>query len=363
MNKRIALFLPSLRGGGAERVMVDLAKGFSEKGYTVDLILAKAEGPYLSELTSSIRVIDLAQPRVAFTLLGLIKYLRKEKPMAMLATLNHVNVIAVLATKLSGTATRVIVRQANTLSTNSGGRLISVLVRFFYPFADKIVAVSSGVADDLVATARVNRKTIEVIYNPIVNEALYKKANESIDHPWFKAGGPPVVLSAGRLNAIKDFATLIAAVKLTKQIRPLRLMILGEGNCRKELETMIVSNKLEDDVLLPGFISNPFPFFKHCNLFVLSSISEGLPNALIQSLALGVPVVSTDCPNGPNEILESGRWGKLVPIKKPQLMSEAILSTLENSDNKQEDAKSSCKERFGVDSIVLKYIKIIMDQS
>lgn len=248
-KEKVALFLPSLRGGGAERVMVNLARGFSEKGLEVDLVLAKAEGPYLSEVPAGVRVIDLHSSRVLASLPGLVRYLRRERPQAILSTLDHANIVALWARKLARVPNRLVVRVATNLSQSASntssarGRLMPRLIHKFYPWADAVVAISQGVADDLVKTARLSRERIQVIYNPVVTPEILEKAEEPLNHPWFAPGEPPVILSAGRLTKQKDYPTLIRAFALVRRERPARLMILGEGEERPKLEAHDASFK------------------------------------------------------------------------------------------------------------------------
>lgn len=366
MKKRIAIFVPSMRGGGAERAMLTLANGFSNEGFDVDLVLAKAEGPFLSEISNNVRVIDFKKNRVLFALPDLIHYLRKEKPFALLSTLNHSNIIAILAGKLSGTSAKIILGQANILSLNPGGRSeltkksILFLVRRFYPLADKIVGVSKGVADDLITVLGIPAEKVISIYDPVVTEALFEKAEETLNHPWFLNKECPVILGVGRLTEVKNFQSLIEAIALIRQQRPVKLLILGEGQQRKTLEEQIRENNLTEAVSLPGFVQNPFPFMKHADVFALSSLSEGLSNALIQSLALGTRTVSTDCPTGPREVLEAGRWGILVPMKDPQSLAEGIISTLDNNiPFDSSAAKKHCITTFGMNEVVHQYINAL----
>ncbi len=332
----VSLFLPSLRGGGAERVMLLLAHGFARRGVAVDLVLAKAEGAYLKQVPSEVRVVDLNASRVLWSLPRLIRYLKRVRPPALLSALDHANIIAILARRIARTPTRVIVSVHNTMSiatrTSSTPRahLIPFLARRLFPSADRVVAVSQGVADDAMQLYRLPRDKVQVIYNPVVTPELLDLANQTLDHPWLAEGQPPVLLGVGRLTAQKDFPTLIHAVARVRQQRKARLLILGEGEDRPALESLIRQLGLEQDAALPGFVENPFAYMKRAAVFVLSSRWEGLPTALIEAMACGTPVVSTDCPSGPREILEDGKWGKLVPVGDPEKLAEAILETLDN---------------------------------
>jgi len=362
-KQKVALFLPSLRGGGAERVMVNLARGFSEKGLDVDLVLAKAEGPYLSQVPPEVRVIDLHSDRVLASLPHLVRYLLRERPQALLSTLDHANIVALWARKLARVPNRLVVRVANNLSQSASNassareRLMPRLIHKFYPWADAVVAVSQGVADDLVKTAGLSRERIQVIYNPVVTPDLLEKAKEPLNHAWFAPGEIPVILSVGRLTKAKDYSTLIRAFAQVQREYPARLMILGEGEERPKLETLIRELDLEEDVSLPGFVDNPYAYMARSAVFVLSSVWEGLPNVLIEAMAIGTPVVSTDCPSGPAEILEGGEWGRLVPIGDVEKMTTAIIATL-NDPNHPDVSKRA--QHFGVEKSVKAYLEVLL---
>ena len=362
---RIAIYLPSLRGGGAERAMLTLANGIAEMGYTVDLVLAKAEGPYLQEVSELVRVVDLGAPRVAKSLLGLVRYLRREHPTAMLSALNYANIIAIVARKIARVHTRLVVSERANFSVSKANdkhmrsRFMGQLMHIFYPHADGVIAVSKGVAEDLAANIRMPISSINVVYNPVVNETLLRDAEESCDHPWLETGGGPVILGVGRLTPQKDFFTLLNAFKILLQTHEARLLILGEGTLRSALEAEIKHLDLADFVQMPGFVDNPYPIMRFSSLFVLSSAWEGLPNVLIQAMACGTPVVSTDCPSGPVEILENGRWGRLVPVGGVTELAEAMAATLDETEH-PEVAKRAAD--FSVDRSVKEYLKVLLSE-
>jgi len=362
-KQKIALFLPSLRGGGAERMMTNLARGLSEQGLKVDLVLAKAEGPYLSQVPPEVRVVDLHSDRVLRSLPELVRYIRRERPEAILSALDHANVVTIWARKLSRVRCRVVVSVCSTLSraiahdADLRGRLIPNLIGIFYPWADEVVTVSSGVADDLAKTTGLQRERIQVIYNPVVTPDLIEKAKESLENPWFAPGEPPVILSVGRLTKAKDHPTLIRAFARVRREHSARLMILGEGEDRPKLEALIRELDLEEDVSLPGFVDNPYAYMARASVFVLSSAWEGLPSVLIEAMAVGTPVVSTDCPSGPAEILEGGQWGRLVPVGDVEEMAAAIIATL-NDPNHPDVSKRA--QHFGVEKSVQAYLDVLL---
>jgi len=354
----IAIYLPSLRGGGAERSLLTLANAFAERGLPVDLVLAKAVGPFLKEVGPGVRLIDLNARGVLASLPGLIRYLRRVRPVSMLSALNHANVIAIWARKLSGVKARLVVSERNTLLHSSENAaswrawLLQWIMRLAYPGADMVIAVSKGVADDLVSVLGLPKDRVEVIYNPVVGPELIKGSEKILDHPWFSLGEPPVILAAGRLHAQKDYPTLVQAFAAVRQKRMARLMILGEGEARGMLEKMIAQLGISEDVQLRGFVDNPFPYMREASAFVLSSRWEGLPGVLIQAMACGAPVVSTDCPSGPHEILEGGKWGKLVRVGDVDAMSRAIIDTLDDANHP--DVVTRARD-FGVEQATERY--------
>jgi glycosyltransferase involved in cell wall biosynthesis len=331
---RLAIFTASADGGGAERAMVKLAGGMVGRGYAVDLVLSRAEGHYLSEVPSGVRVVDLRAGRVLASLPGLVRYLRRVRPSAMLTSLNHVNIVGIWARRLAGVDTRLVVNEQNTLSlevSNSSRRrhrLVPGLARRFYPWADGVVAVSRGAAEDLTRTTGLAPGRITVVHNPIVTPKLKEMAAAPLDHPWFGPGQPPVMVAVGRLSPQKDLGTLIRAVSRVRQHRPARLLILGDGPERERLESLVAELGLGGAVDLPGWVQNPYPYMARADAFVLSSRWEGLPSVLIEALYCGVRVIATDCPSGPKEILDGGKHGVLVPVGDVEALARAIGSAL-----------------------------------
>lgn len=332
---RVAIFTADMGGGGAERAMLKLAGGMARRGYPVDLVLSRASGDYLPEVPETVRVIDLEAGRVLTSLPGLVRYLRRERPLVMLTSLNHVNVVGLWARRLSGVDTRLVVNEQNTLSQDAPNsvrrrhRLLPRFVRRFYPWADEIVAVSRGAADDLARTAGLPEDRVRVVHNPIVTPELRAMAAEPLEHPWFAPGEPPVVLAVGRLAPQKDFGTLLRAFARVRERRPARLMILGEGPERPSLAALISELGLDGSADLPGRVLNPYPYMVRAGTFVLSSRWEGLPSVLIEALYCGVPIVATDCPSGPVEILEGGRHGLLVPVGDADALADGIAAALD----------------------------------
>lgn len=332
--RRLALFMPGFAGGGAERVLLTLAEHFAGQGRAVDLIVARARGPLRDEVPAAVRVVDLAAPRLSASVWGLTRYLRRHSPEVMLSALSVTNCVAAWARGMARVPTRLILTEHNTLSQtlqNSADRrlrLLPWLMRRSYPKAERIVAVSHGVARDLAQQLGLGHDQVRVIHNPVVTQRLHQLAQQSVAHPWFGAEQPPVVLGGGRLIPQKDFATLIEAFAQVRQTQPSRLVILGEGPERPALQALAAQLGVERDVDLPGFVTNPYAYMRRAKVFVLSSRWEGLGNVIIEALAAGTYVVSTDCPSGPREILTDSACGALVPVGAPRALAAAITQAL-----------------------------------
>jgi glycosyltransferase involved in cell wall biosynthesis len=278
--------------------------------------------------------MHLKAGRTLASLPALVRYLRRRRPLALLSALNRANLVALWAQRLAGAAVRVVVSEHNTYSSvvqqpmGLRGRQIMNLVRHCYHWADGIVAVSKGVADDLAQVTGIPRPDIRVIYNPVITPELRRKAKAPLAHPWFDPRQPPVVLGVGRLTEQKNYAALIEAFAQVRQLRPARLMILGEGQERGMLEALARQLRLEQNVKLPGIVENPYPYMSQASVFVLSSRWEGLPTVLIEALYCGVPIVATDCPSGPREILAGGKYGQLIPMGNTSALARAIETVL-----------------------------------
>lgn len=340
--------------------MVNLAAGLVRLGVTVDLVLATAEGPYLEDVPARVHIVDLKAKRVLTSLPSLIRYMRQAKPNVMLSTLSHANIVALWARRISAVPMRLIVRQANTLPNKKQCDVTMHdyferrLIHWFYPWADGIVAPSKGVREDLQVNGGLSKLPIKVIYNPVIGPMLFEMAKQPLSHPWTTDTTTPLILAVGRLTQQKDFSTLIQAFSMLRKTREANLIILGEGELRNTLETEIKEAGLQDVVQLPGFDANPFKYMAHAAVFVLSSAWEGLPNVLLQAIALGIPVVATDCQSGPKEILDNGRYGELVPIGDAFAMAAAILRSLAAEPDPQ-DTEGVLKA-YGMEGIAKQYL-------
>lgn len=362
---RVALFFSSLRGGGIERVMLNLARGLLARGLEVDLVTVQARGPLLPYVPSSARLIDLGSSRTLLALHPLVKYLKTEQPVALLSAQTHNNVLAIWARRLSNVPLRLVISEhTNILEvarwSEGRERLRPFIARLFYSQADAVVAVSKGVAQAVRRVSRLPEESIFVIYDPATTPELVTLAQQPLDHPWFAAGEPPVVLAVGRLVPEKNYPTLLRAFARL-QHRPARLFILGEGKQREALAQLANELGISEHISMPGFDPNPYRFMARCGVFVLSSIWEGFAVVLAEALACGAQVVATDCPSGPAEILENGRYGRLVPVGDDAAMAQAIEDALEHPlPPEMLKARASS---FSVETIVDQYLKVLLARS
>ncbi len=361
-ENRIALFLSYLGGGGAERVMLNLADGFAQSGLKVDLVLSRAWGPHLWKVPTTIRVVDLGAARPSLSLPKLVQYLKKEQPLLLLSAMHYANEIAVLAKRLAGGNTKIIVTEHNTLSCSIGQvkglkrSLIPLSVKYLYPLADHVVTVSKGARDDLQDWMNPTKAQVKAIYNPVIANDLYEKASLSVDHPWFQVGEPPVILGVGKLEPQKDFPLLIKAFVKVRAERSCRLAILGWGPDQPTLEALIENLGLSADAALLGYVENPYAYMMQSHIFALSSAWEGLPTVLIEALALGLPVVSTSCKSGPEEILDHGRYGHLVPVGDIEAMAHSIISIL---DGDYPEVPRDWLTQFEIKGAVTQYLELM----
>jgi glycosyltransferase involved in cell wall biosynthesis len=362
---KITIVLPDFGDSGTRRSLLTLAKGFSRRGCMVDLVVTRNEGPYKNFVPPGVKVINLNVNNVSpkwlqrpLSLRPLVSYFRKNRPDVVLPVFDYFEAVVSLAlqrafpTKKRPLFVYSIHNDINFLKdfTIPKRFAIRLLKTFVLHRADIVVAVSRGVANSWATYFKLPKDRIKVIYNPVDIDKIKGLAEEKVDHPWLSPGHPPLVLGIGSLSSQKDFCTLIEAFAQVVKKRDARLVILGEGEERPKIEKLVKALDLSSAVDLPGFAQNPFAYLKQASLFVLSSRYEGFPNVLVEALALGVPIVSTDCPHGPREILENGQYGLLVPVGDPDALADAMLHTL-NSPIPSEILRRRAEE-FSVDKVV-----------
>lgn len=331
---KIACFFATSGHSGVDRLAGHLLRGFAAAGQEVDLVQIRNHGPYLQELPNGVSRIDLGVSHVGTALLPLVRYLRRARPAVFLCDKYRVNRTVLLARLLARVNTRVIVRVGTTVSVDLASRrrwqcwLETMWMRWLYPLADAVITPSRGAALDLARVARLPVARVHSLPSPLVADDLAARAALPVDHPWLTSKDRPVVLGAGELCSRKDFATLIRAFARVRVALPARLLILGEGRQRENLLSLARELGVAEDVSLPGFVNNPHAYMARADVFALTSRWEGFGNVLAEALAVGTPVVSTDCPNGPREILQDGRYGPLVPPGDAARLADALLAVL-----------------------------------
>jgi glycosyltransferase involved in cell wall biosynthesis len=337
VNRRVAIFLPSFAGGGAQRVFLALADLLVERGWEVDLVVATASGELSAEVPVKARLVDLGRSRTVSALVPLTRYLRQSRPAVLLSTLDHANLVAIGASRLSRRDVKVVLRVSNLTSdvarrATGVDRAVYQVARRAYKGADVLAAPSAAAAADLDSWLGLPAGTTFRLPNPVVTDHLLAAAHPPTDDPWFAPDAPPVVLSVSRLQPHKGVRRLVEAFAVVATARPARLLILGDGPQRAELERLVSDLGLalgpDGDVWFRGFDPEPFPAMAGCRVFVLPSEMEGLPGALIQAVACGARVVSTRCP-GAAEILDEGRYGQLVPVGDTAALADAIRAALD----------------------------------
>ncbi len=356
----VSLFVPTLHGGGAERVMVDLAATFARWGHTADLVtldgardLAELDG-----VDADVRHVRLDARRMAGAGLPLLHYLHQRRPRALLSTLEHSNVVALNVGRLAPHV-RVVAREANdsrqALPTSPSGRAMRWAMRSSYLHAHRVVAVSAAVGKSLELDLGVPPSRVVVIDNPAVTPRLWAGAAEALEDPWFGPGEPPVILGVGRLAKQKRFDLLLEAFARLRQRDPARLLILGEGPERTALEAQAQQLGVADDVRLNGFTDNPFAYMRHAAVFALTSDFEGMPNALIQARALGVPVVARTAAEGVCNVLD-GTDAARVASADPDELAAALQQQMGNPHQRPDPAWI---DRFRLESAARRYARTL----
>jgi len=360
----VALLVGTLNSGGAEKMMVQLANALHKAGAAVELLLVNKTGPFLDDLLPDVQIRNLnAVKGVKSVVTDIRKVLKNNLFDAVISTQPHVN--SVLGYASLGLTERplIIMREASTPSRKYSG--INPVSTFFYKtgyrFADHYVAVSEGVKKDMTAAYNLPESSITAIHNPVIDDSITERCKEPTGDSWFDDPEKPVILAVGRIVPLKNHKMLIEAFAKVREHKDARLVILGDKQSDPDhtevLNDLIMDLNLSNHVKLPGFVSNPFSYLSRAFLFVLSSDYEGLPGTLIQALGCGCPVVSTDCPNGPAEILEAGKWGILTPPRDAEKMAESILTAM-NSNHDSERLKSRATD-FSSEKSASRYITLI----
>lgn len=367
---RLAVMLSFSGAGGVERMVMNLVREFAKRpDIEIDLLTIRAKGPHLRDIPENVRHVALNASHTLPAVPEIKRYLKTYQPAAMLVAKDRAGRAALIARKLAGTDTRIVIRLGTNLSTALQHKSAiarwwrTAPMRVIYPWVDNVVAVSEGVRQDTLDITGIEPGKVVVVRNPVITEFMLAQQAEVIStHEWLENKTLPVVMGAGRLSHQKDFATLLTAFSQVVKQTPCRLMILGDGGLRESLESQARSLKITDSVEFPGFQSSIYGWLKQADLFVLSSRWEGSPNVLTEALALGVPSVSTRCPSGPNEVLAEGKYGELVPVGDADQLATAMLKTLK-APHSPEVLKEAVAE-YRADISAKRYLEILLgDQS
>jgi glycosyltransferase involved in cell wall biosynthesis len=360
----IAFFIRNLTGAGAQRVALNLIREFNTRGLCTELVILEAAGEFLRQVDRSIRLVSLDASGYATALLRLRSYLRKRHPRHILSFLPSANILAVTASfgihDIETTVT-----EHNNRSTSATAESPSlqwlgrICMGITYRLADRVIAVSHGVASDLTRFIGLSASRISVIYNPVIDAGFYARAEQPVSHAWFTDRHGTLLVAVARIAPQKDLPTLFRAVAQVAHDRDVRLALLGTGPDSEIASLTDLAHRLgiTDRVAFLGFVDNPLPHIRAADLLILSSRWEGLGLVLIEALALGTPVVSTRCPFGPAEILRDGELGALTPVGDAEALATAIRATLDHpirSDTRREAARA-----YDAATIATEYLSVL----
>jgi len=343
--KKITFFISNFANGGIEKVYINLCNSLQVAGTTPEILIGKlSKTDMIDQFDKSIKVSILNSSNPYLCQPKLIKYILKNKPDIIIADRHQSLLAAIISNKIINKRIQIHgtihghISSGFKFSWRNSKQQAKMLnkINFCLPDTNGIITVSKGVEEDFIRLFPEAREKVKTIYNPVVTDDLISNSNQKINHPWISDKKIPVILGVGRLSAQKDFKTLIRAfAELRKKLRS-RLMIIGDGDEEKELQALANKLGIENDFSLLGFQKNPIAWMAHADLFVLSSISEGLGIVLIEAMAVGTPVVSTDCQSGPSEILEGGKYGPLVPVGDASALAIAMETALQRPINSEE---------------------------
>jgi len=362
---KVSFFTLNLGLGGAERVLVNLTSELVERNRDVEIVLAEKRGKLLEQVHEDVSVVDLNTKPFIPLIPAIRSYIKNHQPDVLVSTVNTANLATIIALNTTRTDTRHVIRMANTPSqkiqtynNNLSDTPIPYLMKLLYPLGREFITISKGLADDLVKMYDVDRSKITTIYNPCVNDNMLKQGEGPIHCDWFSDDNIKVILGVGSLTQQKDFQTLLFAfLNINNLNNEYKLVILGEGPKRENLEQICRDNNIEDDVWMPGEVSNPYPYMKNADLFVLSSRWEGFGIVNVEAMSFGTQVVATDCPHGPSEILEQGKYGRLVPVGDPEKLSAAIQTSI--SDPISERLLINRSNQFHIEKITTEYENVL----
>jgi len=358
----LCLVTPTFNGGGAEKVIVNLANYYETQSYKVEIIAFRAEGPYLSKVNSNINIIDLNSKKARYVFFKLYKLLKNKKYKYIISAMRDSNIPLGLVGYLQ--KHNLIFREANTMDVTNNlpfikKNLYKFLMNLSYKKASKIIANSEDTLNDLILNKIIDKNiNAQVIGNPVLPIDVNDLLKEKITHKWFLDKNLKVIVSVGRLVEQKNYPLLLKAFnKALSMNNNLRLVILGEGKLQKELSSLSNKLNIDDKFDILPFQSNPYPYFKNANLFVLSSNWEGFGNVIVESMASSTPIVSTNCIGGPKMILENGKYGSLVPVEDVEVLCSTIINNIKKPNLKQIELAYNKSFYYNVKNIAKEYLK------
>jgi len=367
-QRKIAFFSYDMRVGGAEKMILTLLPWFINAGYSIDLVLVKKTGAFLTDIDPRVNLISLKKEHVGQSLFPLLKYFKKSKPDVFISNLTHLNIVTIIAKFFSGTRSKIIITEHSSITTNNlqkGGKegILVFLARFLYPLADKTVVVSEGAAQNLIEAIKINPNKVQSIYNPIDMDRIRILSGEKIDEFWLTEKSIPVLIAIGRLEQEKNFSFLLNVFQTLIKKRKARLLILGEGSEREALEKQIKVYGIQNEVKLPGIKTNPYPYISNADILVCTSKYEGFNITLAESLACGTPVISMNCPYGPAEILDNGTYGQLISPGDQDGMVNAIIAAIDHPESLPSKEKLMERaKRFSAEKIFSEYQELFLKE-
>jgi glycosyltransferase involved in cell wall biosynthesis len=351
---KISILTHDISGGAFTNLCIALVRGFLELGVDCTLVLLYASEEELVKY-ADIPIVTLNVKRTTFSLLATIRYLKEYQPDVILPMPWYFNIVAVWAKYLAGVDTKVILGEHNIISLEASIehrdklhlRFLPILMRQTYPHSDALVGVSQDTITDLVETLKIDATIpMQVILNPINPARVQQLAQAPIEHPWFQNSTIPTIVTAARLAKQKQLDGLLRAFAQVVAVTPARLIILGEGPLRTELEQLCQELGIADAVWMPGYDPNPYRYMANCGVFVLASAWEGCPIALQEAMAAGAAVIVTDAPGGMKDIIDRGKYGRMVPTGDPDALATEILHLLSQPDL-QQHYRSQAQQRAG----------------
>lgn len=337
---KILFILASMNGGGAERVVLNTIRHIDRSRFEPALALLRNKGDYLEMLPPDVSVYDLKTARSRYAILPIARVIRRNRPDVVVSAAAYINATIYMATKISGHDLHLVMWSHTFESKNmrQASPLIRLLSRWFYAKAEIVIALTGEISKDLQENFNLPSNKIRVIPNPIDLKGVQSQSKESVEDPWFQEEVRrdfPLIIAVGSLVRAKGFPCLLHAFAKVRESLKVRLVILGRGKELQELKALSEDLNIAQEIAFLGFESNPYKYMAKADLFVLSSLWEGFPSVLLEAMACGIPIVSTACSSGPDEILTPGVNGLLVSPADCEALAEAISKVIRDEQMRQ----------------------------